>query len=241
MALGIAVFSPVAAWGLQVGGMDEKSAQAISAAVGALLSYKLIQRARRRSERTAIDLLHGRINDNPVAVMVLFGLTLVLLEMLIGFAIGVAVGATTSQLGLDPTAADVQGAMAGPVAVVLLPILLVASVPLSKYASHRLGARPFWWLVGGIVISRVLSALTFLLTVEGGNGAIADPSLLIAPVVLGLFMVGAAYLGLLWARRAHESYAIAVLFRRLNPADRASLIELVGESPTAKQAKVTPA
>ncbi len=127
--------------------------------------------------------------------------------------------------------ASLGEAMAGP----------EASVPLSKYASHHLGARPFWWLVGGIVISRVLSALTGLLTVENGNDASADPTLLIGPVVLALFMVGAAYLGLLWARRAHESYAIAVLFRRLTPADRASLIELVGESPTAKQAKVTPA
>lgn len=189
-------------------------------------------RAERRvsDEERAAELVSGTVNSDPWRLVAFVTLSLVAIERgtMIIFALVyaawvVAVGGGESLFFDDVVLTTILYAF--PVAV---PTLVVASLLLARYVTHRVPTRPLVWvacaLIGAVVIDvALLTIVSRILEAELDFGIAAK---LYAILLLPQFV--AACLGIRWAERDRGSYLMARLFKRLRSPDRAALVDLAG-------------
>jgi hypothetical protein len=196
----------------------------------ATLATTLAEQKKTKQERIA-EVIKGNTYIHPVLVALYVLCYLQFTERTLGAIFGTAIAAAIT-MALENGQSEEQLrliisnviSVIGPLSVSVLMILAI--IPIAKYATHRIKRFPLLWIIGVIILDRAISlavvALIFKRTITMDS--------ILSQLDLPLYLPG-AIIGYLWSRKTHSVYLMTHLFKQLSQSDQKSLIELAQTLP----------
>ena len=197
------------------------AATTIPAAIIGIIEW-IEHRRRSRAERVE-EALRGDFYRNPWVVCLYVVIGLQVFQALVGFFVGVGVGAALSVYAVpEPVARDI--ALTTDV-YLLIPSAGAFLLLASRSAAHRLASHRYAWLSFSVVLNLGLNvAISAALLGPESLRFTRDAAAFVA--IANALYFGAVALGVWLAGRSHDTYRIARAYRQLDPEDRRALLEL---------------
>lgn len=215
-------------------GIPEPPAVAIAGLPVAAVPVYFEARARRKTTREqslqAIASMEGVELRQTLSVVIVVSALLLVLESLVGAAVGslVSMGRVTS--GLPPTGADFATAYTTGMVLIGVPVLGALSVAIGvqagRYLQHRIA--PWLALAAALMVPARLAIIWGSASTIRRSGLWVDyVEALTGMVILAVFLFVGLWLGSLWGRRNREVVLLSRSFKRLNADDRRAALDML--------------
>ncbi|MVA74741.1 hypothetical protein GC722_01635 [Auraticoccus sp. F435] len=204
----------------------------LPALVAAVPAVVTVVRNRRRS-RSRPDLpavSRGQLARPGPWLAGVFGVAVLVVDSLLGAALGTVAGVAISSSGGDPAA--LGAAMSGSWAVVTMPVLAVLTFLLAARAAHYLPRRAAGWLLLGLAFSGLLRGCVIAVASVTGMMDVFAMSALqwLGGIVIMLVLLVVPVLAGVWvSRRTHDVFSASAFFRRLPPERRQEVLAALGD------------
>ena len=214
----------------QIGAGQAASQAAGTAVTGltALAAESVASRAKGRDQRVR-ELAGRRFYRSPLLVGFYVILAVELVQRVLGFLMGAAIGSSLGLAGVTDSQLIVRSVVSvSPLVVGLLT--LVAVVFIAKRAAHYLRRHAYAWIAAALALTALIDN-----TLGGvaagrylGSSLSVSEILLSVLMSLGLYLLAGA-LGYRRAKKAHMEFVVGRMFRELPRADQEALVELIRE------------
>lgn len=179
------------------------------------------------------ELAKGKIQSHPLAVSFFVLWYLQLTRILVGAFVGAIIGVTLNLVGINEQEEIFKRSINVIVPPFSISILILAVVPIARYAAYRLKKLPLVWIAGCLFLDRLIAiAVVRIFQPIDLNG-----ELIMNQLNEFFLMLLGAVVGWFWASHSQVEFIMSQLFKKLSPTDRKTLIELVRTLPDQSSRK----